>query len=145
MKRDQRKQIVTVVLAVIAVIVFLRLAGVTCLIKYMTGISCPGCGMTRAWIAFGTGHFHRAMQYHPLFLLAVPAAGYVVLRVLLKARGIPAERFRKWDYILLSIACTALFVCYAFRMADPQDTIVVFRPQDGVLFRWITWIKMVLR
>ena len=135
MKRDQRKQIVTVVLAVIAVIVFLRLAGVTCLVKYMTGISCPGCGMTRAWIAFGTGHF----------LLAVPAAGYVVIRVLLKARGIPAERFRKWDYSLLAIACAALFICYALRMADPKDTIVVFRPQDGVLFRWITWIKMILR
>ena len=47
MKRDQRKQIITVVLAVIAVIVFLRLAGITCLIKYMTGISCPACGPFR--------------------------------------------------------------------------------------------------
>ena len=85
------------------------------------------------------------MQYHPLFLLAVPAAGYLVIRAVLKAHGIPSERFKKWDYSLLAIACTALFVCYAFRMADPQDTIVVCRPQDGVLFRWITWIKMILR
>ena len=68
-----------------------------------------------------------------------------VVRALLKARGIPSERFRKWDYSLLAIACAALFVCYALRMADPKDTIVVFRPQDGVLFRWITWIKMILR
>ena len=38
------------VCCVIALYVALHLIGITCPIKYLTGISCPGCGMSRAYI-----------------------------------------------------------------------------------------------
>lgn len=35
--------------------------------KYITGISCAGCGMTRAWIALLHFDINTAFMYHPLF------------------------------------------------------------------------------
>lgn len=43
----------------------------TCPILFLTGIHCPGCGLTRAWLAALQGAFARAFVYHPMFW-AVP-------------------------------------------------------------------------
>ena len=60
-------------LAVIAVsYMILQGLGISCPIKFVTGISCAGCGMTRAWKALlFHGDFRQAFYYHPLFLLPV--------------------------------------------------------------------------
>ncbi len=38
-----------------------------CVIKAMTGLPCPGCGLTRAYVALFRGHLRDAFFYHPLF------------------------------------------------------------------------------
>jgi hypothetical protein len=42
-----------------------------CPFKALTGIPCPGCGMTRALISMTKGDFHAAFRYNPFsfFLL----------------------------------------------------------------------------
>ncbi len=47
----------------------LSLLHIGCLIKTFTGISCPGCGMTRAVESALLFHFEKAFYYHPLFPL----------------------------------------------------------------------------
>ena len=37
-----------------------------CLFRNITGIACPGCGMTRSLIATGHLHFVDAVMFHPL-------------------------------------------------------------------------------
>ena len=37
-----------------------------CLLRNITGIACPGCGMTRSLIATGHLHFVDAIAFHPL-------------------------------------------------------------------------------
>lgn len=60
-----------IILSVLALFVlYLTVSGVHCPIYYLLGIPCPTCGMTRAYISFFHGNFSKAMQYHPLFLLA---------------------------------------------------------------------------
>jgi hypothetical protein len=44
----------------------------TCPFKDMTGLSCPGCGITRAFIAVGHGHLITALKSNPLILLFFP-------------------------------------------------------------------------
>lgn len=44
-----------------------------CLIHRFLGIPCPGCGLTRATIAFCHGDFGSAIQLNPLVLVVVPA------------------------------------------------------------------------
>lgn len=45
----------------------LYITDIGCIFRAITGVPCPGCGMTRAWLAFLTGHFDAALAYHPLF------------------------------------------------------------------------------
>jgi hypothetical protein len=47
----------------------LNLFHIGCPIKDFSGISCPGCGMTRAVISALLLHFDQAFYYHPLFFL----------------------------------------------------------------------------
>lgn len=54
----------------IAVIyIVFNIIGIGCPIKFFTGISCPGCGMTKAVLAAIRLNFHEAFYYHPLFFL----------------------------------------------------------------------------
>ncbi|MCL1790869.1 MAG: DUF2752 domain-containing protein [Peptococcaceae bacterium] len=50
-----------------------------------TGVPCPGCGMTRACLAFFRLDFAQAFLYHPLFpavlLFPIVLAIYLALRV----------------------------------------------------------------
>lgn len=41
-----------------------------CPVYRLTGIPCPGCGLTRAWCCFLAGDWKSAVGYHPLFLAA---------------------------------------------------------------------------
>ena len=45
-----------------------------CLVKALTGLDCPGCGMTRAFLFIGHGRFADAMAMHPA---SIPA--YVIM------------------------------------------------------------------
>ena len=44
-------------------------AGFGCPIYELSGICCPLCGTTRAWICLLTGRATLAFQYHPFFLI----------------------------------------------------------------------------
>ena len=41
--------------------------GLKCPIRSLTGIPCPGCGMTRAWLAALRLDILGAFRYHPMF------------------------------------------------------------------------------
>ena len=43
-----------------------------CPFKLLTGIPCPGCGLTRAGLSLLTLHFKKAWYYHPMIFLIVP-------------------------------------------------------------------------
>ena len=59
------KLITTAVL--LAVVVGMRVFAVSCPFLAWTGLPCPTCGMTRAWIAALQLDFQTAFAYHPLF------------------------------------------------------------------------------
>ena len=67
-KSHRRIEVITSVAAVVVLYVILESFGVTCPIKYITGISCAGCGCTRPrrpWtdpLAFGV---HRRPSPRP--------------------------------------------------------------------------------
>ena len=126
-----RKQDVTAVLAVAALYAGMELLGITCPIKLLTGISCAGCGMSRAWLSLLRLRPAEAFAYHPLFwLVPVAIAGWLL------RRHIP-----KWGRRFALIFVCGLFLgVYLFRMLSPEDTVVVFAPREGLLFRAFVWI-----
>ena len=48
----------------------------TCSFHALTGLSCPGCGLTRAFCAISHGQFQEAWNHHP-FSFPLYAAGMV--------------------------------------------------------------------
>lgn len=106
----------------------MELAGITCPIKWLTGCSCAGCGLSRAWISALSLDFPRAIAFHPLFWM--PALMVAVW--LLKGR-IPNSLYRG----VLLVGAGSMLAVYFCRLLDSGDTIVVWRPWEGMLFRTV--------
>ena len=104
----------------------MHLFGITCPIKYLTGISCAGCGMTRASLALIHGDIHKAAYYHPLVFM-IPA----VLLLFLYRKHMT----QKTQKVLLTVGMILFIIVYIQRMADPSNEIVVFSPKSGLIFR----------
>lgn len=106
----------------------IELLGITCPIKFLTGISCAGCGMSRAWLSLLRGDLVAAFSYHPLFFLPIPVTVLLLFR-----RKLPV-RFLVGTLVGAGIL---LVVVYFLRLADPENAIVVFEPQQGLIPRII--------
>ncbi len=53
---------------------FLELTGIGCPIRYVFGVQCPGCGMTRALLSVLRFDFASAFAFHPAWLVPPVAA-----------------------------------------------------------------------
>ena len=80
-----------------------------CPIRWLTGIPCPGCGLSRAYLALLQGDLVGAFAFHPLFW-AVPV---LILAVWWKGpRGKKAARF------LAFFLGAAFLLVYIWRLAS---------------------------
>ena len=84
--------------------------GYVCPSMIITGLPCPGCGLTRAGVYFFTGRFSQSLEVHPLFipvfLLALCAA---ICKLFFPDK---LKRF----YIPAVILAFCLFAVYLVRM-----------------------------
>ena len=118
------------VLAVVLLYLFFHLTGIGCPIHFVTGVSCPGCGMTRAAFALLRLHFADAWHYHPL-IYTLP---FALLLYLFR------KRIPKRIYQICVFTFIALFVSiYLVRICDPTNDIVEFHPEQGFIFRTIKY------
>jgi len=63
-----------------------------CLVKAVTGLPCPSCGLTRSGLALGHGDWPAAIHFHPLgplFLVETLLVGVVL--ALRGWRGMPIK------------------------------------------------------
>lgn len=109
----------------IALLYFIiELLGVTCPIKFLTGISCAGCGMSRAWLSVLHGDISKAFYYHPLFWMMIPICIIFLIHKKL------SSNCKKW---LIAIFVSAFLAVYIIRLTLFPDNIVCFRPSDGFI------------
>ena len=122
-------------LALIAVIYLIfHLIGIGCPIKFMTGISCPGCGMSRACISLLRLDFAAAFGFHPLFWI-VPA--FPLLYILKEAGKLPKKPYD----ICIGVICVLFLVVWLYRMLFEGGDIVVFKPHESIFFRILEVLK----
>ena len=123
-KKENRVHIVSAIAVVVLLYLVLEGFGITCPIKFLTGISCAGCGMSRAWIAVFHLDFARAFYFHPLFF----PPPVILLVILLKKRVKPV--FYK-GFIFTMIALYG--IVYLYRMIWGDHQVVVFEPVKGCM------------
>lgn len=102
-----------------------------CPIHRITGISCPGCGMTRACWCAAKLDFHDAFKYHPLFVL-IPFM--VVLWVLGDFIN------NKLRNILWGIVIFLFISVYIIRIAL-NDPFIEINPGNSCIVKFIKLIK----
>lgn len=112
------REVAALLLAVGAAALVLSALGVGCPIRFLTGVSCPGCGMTRAWLELARLHVGAALAYHPLFWL-FPVA------VALAAVPARTARARRVVSVLAVAAAVALLVLWVVRLLDPCDLMLL--------------------
>ena len=133
-KRNKLSGPIAACFAVALIYGVMFLLGFGCPIKLLTGISCAGCGMTRAWLSLFTGDIATAFSYHPLF--PVPALWLAVF-ICYKKQLLISEKL----YKIINIVCIVAFLAvYIIRLADPADPIVVIHPEDGLIIKTIRFI-----
>ncbi|WP_373689128.1 DUF2752 domain-containing protein [Clostridium sp. YIM B02551] len=81
MKNLKINELIKIGLPVTLLYAILRVVGIGCPIKFLTGISCAGCGMTRAWIRVIHLDFKGAFYYHPLFFYLQSIFRYFYLEI----------------------------------------------------------------
>ena len=125
-------------LSMIAAIYFVfHLVGIGCPIKFVSGISCPGCGMTRAWLWALALDFETAFYFHPLFWV-VPL--FPVLYILREMKKLPKKPYD----VCVAIICALFIIVWLVRMLSGSD-IVAFAPQNSVFARAIDLITANLK
>ena len=132
-RKNERKELICAVTAVVVLYTAMESIGITCPIKFITGISCAGCGMSRAWMAFLQLDIAKAFAYHPLFWL-VPIA---VIVLLCKSK----INIKFYKIFMFTIA-GAFVIVYLYRMFIGTGDIVVFEPQNNILFRIIRKLNL---
>lgn len=99
------------------VIFFIAVSGIILLVfyhcpfLYFFGIPCPGCGMTRALIAASRLDFKEAFYYHPLFLVVIIAAVYMLLKLTGRV-----SVSKKAENNLLKGICILFIIVYIIRV-----------------------------
>ena len=117
------REVFSLVTVAVCLILFGLLVG--CPIRLLTGVSCPGCGMTRAWRSVLTLNFPAAFHYHPLW--PVPALFGIFYAFVRKDHPKAYQAF-----LIVSIL---LFVAvYVIRLTEHGDVVTV-RFQDGLIYR----------
>lgn len=124
-----RKKDFQAILVIAAFYIVIELAGITCPIRFITGVSCAGCGMSRAWLALLRWDLSSAFAYHPLFWLPVPA-----VFLLLFHKRIPSKGFR----FGMAAVIVLFLAVYVVRLLMPEDTVVTFDPGQGLVLRLLS-------
>jgi hypothetical protein len=91
----------------------------TCTARIWFGIDCPGCGLTRAFIAISRGEFARAWRFNPASFLV-----YLLIAVQLPWQHIQLRRILSgraaiqaaWVFVLPIAAAIGLMVQWIVRM-----------------------------
>ena len=132
MKAFIKKHSFTLFLTLFILLVYFvfYITGIGCPIKFITGISCAGCGITRAFIHVLRLDLKGAFLYHPLWF-TVPIT--LVLLVFFYAK-----KMKKAYTATLYVFSFLMLTVYAVRMFSSGGDIVVFEPQNGVIFQFLS-------
>jgi len=101
-----------------------------CPFRRFFGVPCPGCGLTRAYLALCRGDIHAAFAYHPLFWLAIP------LLFLFLHNEVFNFHISKKVLNIIAVVSIILFISvYLVRIFILHDPVLKIDFKDSILHR----------
>jgi hypothetical protein len=100
-----------------------------CLLHWVTGLHCPGCGATRSVGALLHGDLEQAFAYNALFVAMLPLflfAGFSVVYELWTGKKAWTLRLPSWTVKILILVLIAYFIArnldvYPFQLLAPHE------------------------
>lgn len=92
-----------------ALVALLAISRIGCPFYRIFGIPCPGCGMTRAFLACLRLDFAAAWRYHPM-VFSLP----YLLALFWKDGVVFAEK--RWNAAMLALVCLGFLAQYLYRL-----------------------------
>ena len=103
--------------AIVALVATMWVFNVPCPIKHVTGISCAGCGMSRAFVSAISLNFADAFRYHPLWVIVVPVS--IALAIL------GAKEKKRAAGILVAAVVVVFLAIWIIRIVSGDDIVRV--------------------
>lgn len=135
MKKPSIKSFLIPVTAIIIIYAVFHFVGIGCPIKYLTGISCAGCGMTRAWMHALKLDFEAAFYYHPLWMLTPVLIGLILFKQRLD---------KKIFTIILSVIIAFFIIIYIIRLISPDNTVVVIDTSQSAVIKLMKILRRII-
>lgn len=126
--KEKLRQNYDLILATAVVTVYVGLTFVLpmkCPILWLTGFSCPGCGITRALVSLCRLDFAAAWHYNPVIFYLVPAAPFYLIAEL--------RRANKLKEAILWITVGLLIAVYLYRLLISHSPVVQADFSQGFL------------
>ena len=130
----RHKEVVSIIAFLIIYCAVTMLLHIPCPILWITGVSCPGCGITRATLALCRLDIGQALYYNPSIFVVIAAVALLVL-----CRRSP--KAKKW---IIGIAASMMLGIYIYRMAVLHAPVLQFEPAQGVFPRLWRWIRSMM-
>ncbi len=120
------KERLLLILIIFGIGLFLSILPMGCPLKYLTGISCPGCGMTRAFISLLLPDVSLALHYHPLFILVPVMAILYLFGFYLNPKLLRVL----WIFLI-----TIFLLTYLVRLFFTRNDVVEIDLQSGIIIK----------
>lgn len=103
--------------------------GIPCIFYKITGLKCPGCGITRMLLSIWKLDFRSAYEANQMIFILQPVLYYFIVKnVLAYIRG-QQMIYRKWENVLLYILIVLMLGFFVIRNIPPE---ICSRIIDGI-------------
>lgn len=100
--------ILLVIFLIYAVLIIKFDIGIPCIFYEVTGLYCPGCGITRLCVSLFEGDLYQAFRYNPIIFIDVPIIFILfVLDILFKDKKIIKKITNV--FIIILVVITVIF------------------------------------
>jgi Protein of unknown function (DUF2752). len=136
-KNQEYKNFLYIILVIFLICGLYYILDINCIIRYLIGVPCPGCGMSRAIFSLFRGNIAEAFYFHPLF----PLVPFILLAVtnLLDNH----KKIKKAVIIIISVSFISIYIIRMYLYFPDTQPMVL--NENAVIFRLIKFFAGLIK